>query len=203
MCEAMLALHVLTGCDSTSCFKGIGKIKPLKLLLKSPTHCESIRHLGDEWDIDENLVNACEEFVCAIYGKAKYKKVDEARYVMLKAKCDGELTAKNLTSSTIDLSKFPPSRECLKEHIARANYQTKIWKDGNVAISELPKPWDGHGWLENGEPLWCKLDKVLPKALIDILHTDDSDNENDSDDDEFPDFQYSVNSDSEDDTDEE
>ena len=29
--EALLSLHAFTGCDSTNCFKGIGKLKSLKV----------------------------------------------------------------------------------------------------------------------------------------------------------------------------
>ena len=31
-CSALLSLHALTGCDTTSAFRGIGKLKPMKLL---------------------------------------------------------------------------------------------------------------------------------------------------------------------------
>ena len=33
-CDTLLSTHALTGCDTTSCFKGKGKIKPIKLLEK-------------------------------------------------------------------------------------------------------------------------------------------------------------------------
>jgi hypothetical protein len=95
MCEAMLGLHALTGCDSTSCFKGIGKIKPLKLLLKSPAYCNTLRSLGDDWNMDENFIDGCEKFICAMYGKAKYDSVDEVRHLMLKSKCDGDITVQS------------------------------------------------------------------------------------------------------------
>jgi len=31
---AIMALHAFSGCDTTSAFRGIGKVKPLKILLK-------------------------------------------------------------------------------------------------------------------------------------------------------------------------
>lgn len=43
MCNALLGLHGFTGCDYVSSFTGIGKIKAVKLLLKSPTHCEALK----------------------------------------------------------------------------------------------------------------------------------------------------------------
>jgi hypothetical protein len=35
-CTALTALHVFTHCDSTSAFKGIGKVKPIKILQTYP-----------------------------------------------------------------------------------------------------------------------------------------------------------------------
>jgi hypothetical protein len=71
----------------------------------------------------------------------------------------------------------------------------------------LPNPWEGHGWLQNGEPLWCDTGIILPESLVDVLdkennHEEDSDT--DSDDDETQSFQYTANSESdESDSDEE
>jgi hypothetical protein len=36
LCTALLGLHVFTRCDTTSAFKGIGKVKSIKTLQKSP-----------------------------------------------------------------------------------------------------------------------------------------------------------------------
>ena len=35
LCTALMSLHAITHCDTTSAFKGIGKIRPIKLLLKN------------------------------------------------------------------------------------------------------------------------------------------------------------------------
>jgi hypothetical protein len=34
-------------------------------------------------------------FICAMYGKAKYDSVDEVRHLMLKSKCDGDITVQS------------------------------------------------------------------------------------------------------------
>ena len=46
-CKALLGLHAFTGCDTTSAFKGIGKLKPLKLLQKEPQFEKFFSELGD------------------------------------------------------------------------------------------------------------------------------------------------------------
>ena len=81
MSEAMLGLHALTGCDSVSSFKGIGKLKPLKLLLKSPTYCDTLRDLGDGFKVDDDFLEGCERFICIVFGKAKFDSVNEERAI--------------------------------------------------------------------------------------------------------------------------
>ncbi len=57
----------------------------------------------------------------------------------------------------------------------------------------MPKPCYGYGWLENGEPLWCDKDMILPQTFIDVLDREATDLE--ESDDETQDFEYGVDSD--------
>ena len=68
MCEAKFGLNALTGCDSVSSFKGIVKLKPLKLLLISPTYCDILRGLGYGLERDDDLLGGCEKLSCGVYG---------------------------------------------------------------------------------------------------------------------------------------
>ena len=120
----------------------------MKLLLNSPDFCDVLSKLGEQWEVIKELVENIERFLCAIYGnRKKIVKVDEMRHFLLKSKCDGDFNTK--TVKNIDFTTLPPSKERLEEHIRRTNFQVRIWKTAHVAISELPKPWDWHGWLEN------------------------------------------------------
>jgi len=47
----------------------------------------------------------------------------------------------------------------------------------------VPKPWEGRGWKDNEELLWCDDDMILPVSLVDIL-AGDSELFDDSDDDD-------------------
>ena len=60
MCNALLGLHALTGCDTVSAFKGKGKVRPMKLLLKSPDFCDVLNKLGEQWEVTEELVENIE-----------------------------------------------------------------------------------------------------------------------------------------------
>ena len=45
-CEALLGFHVFTGEDTTSAFRGKGKINPLKKMLKKPRFQNTFQNLG-------------------------------------------------------------------------------------------------------------------------------------------------------------
>ena len=96
MCEAMVGLHSLAGCDSVSSFKGIDKLKTLKLLLRSPTYCDTLRGLGEGGKADYNLIDGFEKSICAVYGKAKFDNVNRVRHIMLQSKRDGDISMESL-----------------------------------------------------------------------------------------------------------
>ncbi|MPC13645.1 hypothetical protein E2C01_006385 [Portunus trituberculatus] len=121
MCTALMALHAFTHCDSTSAFKGIGKIKPIKLLQKSEVFQETISELGDSWQISNSLHKGLEVFTCAIYGKGRFDSVDAARVAILKEKCGGA-DGNILLTRNVDLSQLPPCQEALHQHMKRVNY---------------------------------------------------------------------------------
>ena len=60
-----------------------------------------------------------------------------------------------------------------------------IWKQAASAITEIPKPYDNHGWTKEGEQLWCPPGKILPASVVDIMeHELETPSEDDEDDDE-------------------
>lgn len=188
-CAALLALHAFTRCDTTSAFKGVGKVKPIKLLQKKPRYQGVFQDLGQSWAVTEDLYLQLEQFTCQMYRQksAKVSKVNELRYLMLTEKCGG-VDKKLDAKKNFDLSSLPPPEVCLREHVKRVNYQVAIWKRGHVQNPEIPSPTDDNGWcLANGsiEPRWYEGDS-LPPQLADILQDlDESDtDQRESDDDE-------------------
>ena len=166
--SALMALHAFTGCDTTSCFKGIGKLKPYKTLQKSPEYEKSIGNLGDTWDISVNSLSVLQKFTCSIYGNKNIALIDKLRLNLLQRKCDN----KNLLDSNkrVDLSSLPPCLASLKQHIIRTNYQVAIWKRADENFPESPPP-EENGWVKEDnvlEPLWCEGD-VLPAELFSLL----------------------------------
>ena len=78
--EAILGLHVLTGSDTTSCFAGKGKVRPLKTLKKDQFVIDVFARLGTTGEISTADRSKLETFVCALYGKETYSSVDKLRY---------------------------------------------------------------------------------------------------------------------------
>ena len=134
MCTALMSLHVFTHCDTTSAFKGVGKVRPIKLLQKTEAFQDALSKLGDTWDVSVRLDKDLEQFTCAMYDRGRFKSVDAARAAILKEKCGGQDGNINL-SRNVDISKLPPCQKALHQHIRRANYQVGIWK-----AADIPQP---------------------------------------------------------------
>ena len=165
---ALLALHAFSGCDTTSSFKGLGKVKPLKVLLKLAKFEPVLARLGDVWDVPDDLMNELDAFTCALYGRPRIRTVDELRYIKMNEVCVTDIQLSS--SKNIDMSMMPPCRRSLEQHIKRVNYQVGIWKRSHIPNPDIPLASDGHGWtLVNSklEPLWYN-GEVLPIQLADI-----------------------------------
>jgi hypothetical protein len=150
MCTALLGLHAFTHCNSTSAFKGKGKVRQIKLLEKTEKYQKILGALGDHWDVSNTLENELEAFTCAMYGRKNDTNVDHLRYTILREKSGGR-DGKIDINRNVDLSLLPPCKKSLVQHIHRANYQVAIWNRSHIAIQNASKPTEGHGWkLEDG-----------------------------------------------------
>ncbi|KAG1696097.1 Sucrase-isomaltase, intestinal [Nymphon striatum] len=178
-CAALLGLHAFTRCDTTSAFKGIGKVKPLKLLQQKPRYQEVFQSLGTTWRIPNELYQGLEEFTCNMYKRTtKSSAVNELRYEMIASKCGGQTGLEIKLERKVDLSSLPPPRSCLNEHIRRVNYQVGIWKRAHIPKPIIPEATDDHGWVKCNcqiEPKWSAGDVIPPKlaAVLEKMECDD------------------------------
>ena len=136
VCTALLGIHAFTGCDSTSSFKGKGKVVPFKLMLKSSSFIELFAHLGDEWAVTEAHLHSLEEFVCRLYGQ-ELTSVNKARLNIFKETFKTDHT-------------LPPNKESLHLHCKRANYQAALWRRSLTAMIATPPP-ISFGWISNAD----------------------------------------------------
>ena len=183
-CTSLLVIHAYSGCDTTSAFKGLGKVKPIKVLQGNLKYSESLSTLGDSWDVSDELVQEFDAFTCALYGKPRMTSVDAVRHIKINDKCS---EAGIVPSKNVDIGCLPPCKRSLVQHIRRTCYQVAIWKRALDPNPHVPDPVD-HGWtMVEGklEPLWYE-GSILPQALVDatadlVDDADESDEESDVD----------------------
>lgn len=155
--SALLTLHAFTGCDSVSCFKGKGKLKPFQLMQEKEEHVQTFRLLGSTWDLTEDLLQRLEQFVCCLFGQKTVSSVNDARVNLFKA------------TGKFD-SSLPPCRDSLHLHAKRANYQAAVWKRCLQPNINAPSP-THDGWkLQNQELIvqWCSLPST-PSSLSQLV----------------------------------
>ena len=154
VCNALLGLHALTGCDSCSAFKRKGKKSALDLLYSSPVLCAGLQRLGQGFQVSEELHALCEKFVCLLYGSKTFTDVNLLRYDMFATKA---------TESEY----LPPTKDALRQHVIRSNYQAGIWLRSLQSKPQLPGA-DENGWYETGDGLavqWM-MQRPAPDELL-------------------------------------
>ncbi|GFN86953.1 hypothetical protein PoB_001345900 [Plakobranchus ocellatus] len=137
--DAIIGLHTFTGCDSTCCFAGKGKLKALKMLEGDQDHQDTFSRIGTLETISGQDMQVIETFVCQLYGKPSHTSVDKVRYDKVRQCFKGK---KGILSNSEgeDLSQMPPCQDVLMLHIQRANFQIKIWRVSSSNFPDLPKP---------------------------------------------------------------
>ena len=78
--DALPGLNAFTGCDSTGCFSGQGKVKWLKLLGSDERFIDAAKLLGESTELPQTVKDVFEKFVCWLYGINKETDVNLARY---------------------------------------------------------------------------------------------------------------------------
>ena len=123
--------HALSGCDTTSAFSRLGKLKPWNEVSESVKTYKKLCDLGENIEITLESLATVEKLLFKIYG-ANVSTINKARYVLF---CQKQATGESL----------PPTDDALKFHVMRVNYRLSIWKKALVAKPTIPLP-TGNGW---------------------------------------------------------
>lgn len=116
VCLALPVMHVFTGCDSTSAFVGKGKKQALQFVESDPDLCTVTKIVGDSFCNSDVHLQGCAHFVCELYG---YNGCDT-----------GNVRYKLFGSRNAQSYHLPPTKDALKHHVARANYQVLMAMTG-------------------------------------------------------------------------
>lgn len=176
-CAALLGLHAFTRCYTTSSFKGIGKVKPLKILQKKALYQEVLKCLGEFWDINWWLLpRTWGIHMCNVLQKYKNKR-------------GWSLFFLNAVDQKAFITSHSPLRVCLQEHTRRVNDQVRIWKNAQYPDPGIPHPTGDCGWRMNKGRLEPRRFKGTPLLSWRLEKAgdeeddmpEDSDSENDYD----------------------
>ncbi|KAJ8332143.1 hypothetical protein SKAU_G00428710 [Synaphobranchus kaupii] len=162
-CHSILAMHALSGCDTTSYPARKGKVSALKAMRVVPG--DLLHFIGEEGATDLQITEAVRGFFLALYNQRESASLNVARY---------DIYQKRKTSPA--LKTLPPTEHNVHLHGRRAHLQVLLWKAADhpdppdVDITKFG--WDKkEGEKEGEEVIMPVLDAspVAPPALLDII----------------------------------
>ena len=158
--RALPGLHAFTGCDSTSCFVGKGKVKCHDVMKSDSRYISAFSLLGEFPTVSDSVADVIEEFVCRLYGIKSIERVNESRYELFRHH-----------KSVPEPHRLPPTQDALLLHLKRSNYQTYEWKN---ALSQHPNRLDitSHGWdvdEENNVTIKWTTKNPAPQSILDFV----------------------------------
>ena len=140
-------IHALTGCDTTSFFRGHGKKSCWSTISSLPAlNSTMLRISNSTTTIYEDDIKAVERFVILLYDRT--------------STCtDVNNFRKKLFPKKTLIEQLPPSKAALVEHIKRAAYQAKIWNNMFLCEYTLPNATDWGYIEETGKlkPKWTTM----------------------------------------------
>ena len=81
VCDSLIGLHVLTGCDTMSSFTSRGKLSAIKLMKRDITYQETFSQVHQSWDVKSHLFEKVQQFTCRVYVAASSTtEMNDLRY---------------------------------------------------------------------------------------------------------------------------
>jgi hypothetical protein len=156
LCNHLLPIHALTGCDTTSRLYGIGKGFAIKKLVSNEQILQLMSVFLVENSEKECILSAGERIIAFLYGGSEYETLDLLRF--------RRFVQKTATASgCLQIHDLPPTSDTGKLHIMRAFFQCQIWIGNQEKF--LPEEW---GWHYGN----CRLQptrSILPPAPEHLL----------------------------------
>ena len=162
--RALPVFHALTGCDTTSAFRGKGKKSSWKAWKSFEEVTETFVFLAghpfEHLDYDSMHFHRIERFTVILYDKTSpLSLVNEAR--------EDLFCQKNRA-----MDRIPPTRNALLQHIQRAIFQAGIWTTCTEAVPVIPTP-DDFAWTKDEStnlwlPVWMTIPEVS-KACSELI----------------------------------
>ena len=158
ICKAILLIHALLGCDTTSRMFSIGKQVALQKFRKTEKLRNEISTFTDPTSKQEDVVKAGEKLMVTIYGGKDDITLDRLRY---------EKFHQKLASSSIAIARetINPTSSAASFHSLRVYHQVECW----ASREDLePTHW---GWkVRKGKiyPIYTNK-KAAPQSLLKVI----------------------------------
>ncbi len=161
MTEAQLSILLpvfgLSGCDTVSSFRYIGKKKAFNAMMRDADVVKEISTLGNTVEIQAAEQLAAEKFVCILYGDRNISSLNMLRCLKAeKGTC---------------VKRLPPTHDSFVLHLHRTVYQLFVWKQAITAMNVYPSPME-YGFEFDGEEIIPKMMSqaaAAPELLNDIV----------------------------------
>ena len=134
ICNNILFLHAVLGCDTTSQLYGIGKGTSLKKFKSSKHFQEQAKVFAIESVTPKDISAAGEQVLVNVYNGTPEESLDSLRY-----KCFCEKVA--TTTVCIYPQTLPPTSAAAKYHSLRVYYQIQEWKGCSAEMQPLEWGW--------------------------------------------------------------
>lgn len=154
ICNGLLVIHAISGCDNTSRVHNIGKVSVLHKYQKSKKFQQLAAVFLNEFSSKKDIVDAGEKLMLQISGASKGEKsMDDFRFV--------NYNKKKKSKSPVTLQLLGPTSDATAQHSLRVYHQVQAWKGRDL----VPFEW---GWtLNSGKvmPVKMTLPPVPPELL--------------------------------------
>lgn len=140
VCQQILFVHAISGCDTTSALYGLGKAIFLRKAKKSAAFfAEAKKFLLP--DIEQKAIElAGEKVLVEVYGGRQQDTINKLRYVKYNQKLAS-------CSTALQPCNLPPTSAAAKFHIQRTYYQVQEWVNLDTEQIDLdPLHW---GWEDS------------------------------------------------------
>ena len=154
ICNGLLVIHAISGCDNTSRVSNIGKVSVLHKYKQSKKFQRLAAVFLNEFSNKEDIVDAGEKLMLEISGASKGEEsMDDFRFL--------NYNRIKKSKSPVKLQLLGPTSDATAQHSLRVYHQVQAWKGRDL----VPFEW---GWtLNSGKvmPVKMTLPPVPPELL--------------------------------------
>ena len=118
VCEALLGMHAITGCDTVSSFAGKRQLPAFQLVKKNISFQEHFARFGLSCEFSDADFTILQMFTSTLYGAENQESDVSTRWYQLFCSKQAQ----------IEGHKLPSCADCVCKHCLRACHQTVAWK---------------------------------------------------------------------------